>query len=894
MINTIDISGKWELFISENNRTSLPDNYNDSIILPDTLSDAAKVAENKNRDEGYLTDKYTFTGYAWFRRSCTLESDMTGLVSILTLERTRVSTLYIDGAEIGTCDSLCSTHRYDISSYMTAGTHEIVIRVANVGYKTGGGHMTSPDTQTNWLGIVGKMNIEIYPKSYISDVRVIASADGSLSVRGLVNGADNAVVTATVTAPDGIRVLKAHIISDGDTFESEFRLENAQLWDEFERNIYSLELRCGEDIFSTSFGFVTFSNIDRKLLINGSEAFLRGKHDGMIFPLTAYAPCDVNDWKERLKIAKSYGINHYRFHTCCPPDAAFTAADELGIYMEPELPFWGTIAAKGEDGYNEEEQDYLINEGIRIIKEFSHHPSFVMMSLGNELWGSRERLGEIIDVLRRENHSIFFTSGSNNFQFWPAEIPQEDFFAGVRLSRDRLFRGSYAMCDAPLGHIQTDKPNTAYDYDAIIRGENGSENEGGDTIQIQYGTGVKTVKLSAADGSYIPHKPVISHEVGQYDYFPDFDEMKMYTGPLVPRYLDIFRERLEEKGLYTQWRDFFEAVGAHCTQCYKDEIETALRSSELSGFQLLDLQDFNGQGVSLVGVLNAFMQSKGFITPEDWRGFCDSNVLLAKTKKYVFGAEEKPSVEILLSSYGKGKIKSGAVQYSLISDELDINGSVEFTSSDARLTSVGTFVPDFSGITKPQKAVLTLTMGELHNSYVFWLYPQTDVEITENGIKTVDDELIFTDSVENAKVLIASGKKAMVITDGSNAIENAYCADFWNYHMFRVISESMNKPVAPGTMGLLIDKNDKLLSAFPCEKFTTPQWYEAVTHSKADILDDTPDVTPIVQVVDNIERCHRLGMLYKKNGILHCSIRLWEAADVPEIKQLAKSITENF
>ena len=370
--------------------------------------------------------------------------------------------------------------------------------------------------------------------------------------------------------------------------------------------------------------------------------------------------------------------------------------------------------------------------------------------------------------------------------------------------------------------------------------------------------------------------------------------MKMYTGPLVPRYLDIFRERLEEKGLYTQWRDFFEAVGAHCTQCYKDEIETALRSSELSGFQLLDLQDFNGQGVSLVGVLNAFMQSKGFITPEDWRGFCDSNVLLAKTEKYVFGADEKPVIEIILSSYGKDKIKSGAVRYSLRSDELDINGSVEFTSSDARLTSVGTFVPDFSGITTPQKAVLTLAMGELHNSYVFWLYPQTDVEITENGIKTADDKLIFTDSVEKAKVLIASGKKAMVITDGSNAIENAYCADFWNYHMFRVISESMNKPVAPGTMGLLIDKNDKLLSAFPCEKFTTPQWYEAVTHSKADILDDTPDVTPIVQVVDNTERCHRLGMLYKKNGILHCSIRLWEAADVPEIKQLAKSITENF
>ena len=71
---------------------------------------------------------------------------------------------------------------------------------------------------------------------------------------------------------------------------------------------------------------------------------LRGKHDGLIFPKTGYAPTDVNEWLRVLGIAKSYGINHYRFHTCCPPDAAFTAADLLGIYMEPELPFWGTIA----------------------------------------------------------------------------------------------------------------------------------------------------------------------------------------------------------------------------------------------------------------------------------------------------------------------------------------------------------------------------------------------------------------------------------------------------------------------------------------------------------------------------------------------------------------------
>lgn len=895
MIKTIDISGKWELFFSEEPQDALPVSYSDDIILPDTLSHAGKTPLNKNKEDGYLTDMHAFSGYAFFRRNITFDEEAAGLKAFLKLERTRISTLYIDGNKLGSCDSLCGTHSYDISEYMTAGVHEVVICVSNIGYKTGGGHMTSPDTQTNWLGITGRMAVDIYPAEYIYGVRITTGADGTLAVKGSLAGrSDSDTVDLSVISPDGIRVLAASITADGDAFEAEFKINGAKQWDEFEQNIYTLILSYGKDTYTSDFGFVSFGSQGRKLLVNGCESFLRGKHDGLIWPLTGFAPCDVKSWTERLKTAKSYGINHYRFHTCCPPDAAFTAADKLGIYMEPELPFWGTISAKGEEGYNEEEQQYLINEGIRIIKEFSHHPSFVMMSLGNELWGSRERLGEIIDILRRENHTIFFTSGSNNFQFWPAEIPQEDFFTGVRLSRDRLIRGSYAMCDAPLGHIQTDKPGTSHNYDASIRGESGTENSTGDTMQIQYGTGVKTVKVNAADGSYIPCKPVISHEVGQYDFFPDFDEAKLYTGPLKPLYLDIFKERLDEKNLFSQWRDMYQAVGAHCTECYKNEIETAMRSGELSGFQLLDIQDFNGQGVSLVGILNALMESKGFITPEKWRSFCASSVVLAEFDSYVCCAEKPSEIKFLLSSYGKNKIESGTLHYSIKSEETDISGSIDFTSGDERLTVIGTITADFSCITKAQRAELNINAEGLSNSYTLWLYPKNEISVTDSGIYTADDEVLFANSARQAKELISKGKKAMVITGGENSTENAYCADFWNYHMFRIISESMNKPVAAGTMGLLIDNGDKLLSDFPCEKYTTPQWYEAVTHSRADILDDCPDIIPVVQVVDNNERCHRLGMLYRKDGILHCSIRLSEAADAPEIKQLAKSILNNI
>ena len=165
-----------------------------------------------------------------------------------------------------------------------------------------------------------------------------------------------------------------------------------------------------------------FSTEGMEFRINEKPVFLRGKHDGMVFPLTGAAPTDTESWIKTLKTAKDYGINHYRFHTCCPPDAAFTAADLLGIYMEPELPFWGTIHAENEEGFNKEEQEYLISEGYRILESFGNHPSFVMFSLGNELWGSPERMNLILKNYKEFDSSRLYTIGSNNFQFYPTIV----------------------------------------------------------------------------------------------------------------------------------------------------------------------------------------------------------------------------------------------------------------------------------------------------------------------------------------------------------------------------------------------------------------------------------------------------------------------------------------
>lgn len=124
--------------------------------------------------------------------------------------------------------------------------------------------------------------------------------------------------------------------------------------------------------------------------------------------------------------------------------------------------------------------------------------------------------------------------------------------------------------------------------------------------------------------------PVISHEVGQYVFYPDFSEIPHYTGPLKPRNIEAMREKLERAGLYGEHEAFFRQTGHLAVDCYKREIETLLRSREVSGFQLLDLQDYTGQGTALVGVLNAMMENKGLISAEEWREFCAGTVVLGE------------------------------------------------------------------------------------------------------------------------------------------------------------------------------------------------------------------------------------------------------------------------
>ena len=349
------------------------------------------------------------------------------------------------------------------------------------------------------------------------------------------------------------------------------------------------------DQYLQDFGMRDFKTNGTHFTVNGQKIFLRGTLECCIFPLTGYPPTDVKSWHKVLQTCKDYGLNTIRFHSWCPPEAAFTAADKLGMYFHIECSSWANQGTALGDG--SEIDRYIYNESDRIIEAYGNHPSFCMLAYGNEPAGNKqsEYLGKLLTYWKSKDNRRVYTSAAG----WPF-IPENDFNLSPEPRIQRWGEGLKSI-------INGQPPRTDFDYREYVS------------------------KFTV---------PVVSHEIGQWCVYPDFKEIAKYTGVLKATNFEIFRETLTENHMGDQAEDFLMASGKLQALCYKADIEAALRTPGFAGFHLLQLHDFPGTGDSTCRDPNAFFESKGYITPEEFRMFCNQTVPLARMKKLIYRNNE--------------------------------------------------------------------------------------------------------------------------------------------------------------------------------------------------------------------------------------------------------------
>ncbi|HRR16040.1 MAG TPA: glycoside hydrolase family 2 TIM barrel-domain containing protein, partial [Bacteroidales bacterium] len=811
-----------------------------------------------------------YSGVAWYQKEVNIPADWNNKKVTLFLERCHwETTLFVNGKKAGTCNSLATPHIYDLTGFLRVGKNMLTVRVDNriiipIGVNS---HSISDHTQGNWNGIAGEISLRVSSPVSIDEVRIFPDIEGKkarvvvnidipagLEFRGRLTMRAESMNSA---AKKKLRKISKNITAGMENagFIFEYPMgNNPQLWSEFNPALYSLTVELKDkrgktlDTRKEIFGMREIKSSGTRLELNGKPIFLRGTTECCIFPLTGYPPSDTASWLRVMRILKEYGLNHMRFHSYCPPEAAFIAADITGIYLHVECSSWANQGSS--IGYGGPVDSFIYQEGDRIIKEYGNHPSFCMLAYGNEPAGRNQNqfLGNLLKYWKSIDNRRVYTSAAG----WPV-IPENDYNL---IPDPRIQHWGEGLKSV----INSLPPNTMFDFRDVVSKYN---------------------------------IPVVGHEIGQWCVYPDFKEIPDYTGILKPTNFEIFKETLENNGMGNQAEDFLMASGKLQVLCYKADIEAALRTPGFAGFQMLQLHDFPGQGTALVGILNAFFKSKGYVKPEEFRMFCNETVPLARMEKMIYRDGEQFKASIEIAHFGREPIKQATI-ISCVKDKNSIIRSDSITIDElpvGNCIGVDTLSMELPGFTRAQKLTLEVRIknSDFVNRWDFWVYPSEiepvagDVHITEK----IDD---VTRSVLN------NGGRVLLLTHGKVAhgrgaeVAVGFSSIFWN--------TAWTRGQAPHTLGILCDPHHPVFNHFPTEYHSNYQWWDPVTHSQAMKIDGFPEtMKPLIQLIDTWFENRRLALAFEAkcgNGkLLVCSINLKDSLDSrPVTKQLLFSMLE--
>ena len=853
---TIDLQGSWEFAIGDSTQ------YNDYVMLPGSMLTNGKgndvtvdtrwtgstydssyyfnpyMAKYREADNlkfpFFLTPEKHYVGRAWYKRSIYVPRDWRRQHITLFLERPHIeTTVFVNGRQVGRQESLSTPHQYDVTPFIVPGERNtIAIGVYNGIEHVGVGqdsHSVTDQTQGNWNGIVGRMELRAQSQGrYIRQVRL-----HPYPFNGIVQ------VELTVDGDDGIYGEVAEVIVQREGNDSAaivgryFDLtrnhsilnmpvgNEVALWDEFHPNLYRIAITVGGDYYETTFGMREMTTEGRQLMINRRPLFLRGTVENCCFPETGYPPTDVQSWLDILGKCKAYGLNHVRFHSYCPPEAAFEAADKLGMYLQPEGPSWPNHGVKLRAG--QVIDDYLLEESKRIVDAYGNHPSFVMMAAGNE------PAGNWVAYCRD----------------WVKEMRDYD---ASRLYCGASVGGGWAWDDGSEYHVKGGARGLDWDHHAPSSDDDYYQ-------QILF-------PRNYPDS--VPNEtPVIAHEQGQWCAFPDFKEIPQYTGVYKAKNFEIFRDLLRDNGMASQAEKFLMASGKLQTLCYKYEIERNLRTKDYAGFQLLGLSDYSGQGTALEGALNVHWREKGYTSAKEWTEFCSPIVPLARFPKFVYTTADTLVVPLEAYSAFYGDIKELRNTFYVCDDSLKVMAGGQVSVRGLPLgknTDLGTVCIPLEGFAAPGKYTLYVNIaGQIRNHWDFWVYPE---EVKSEEVKS--EELLVADSLDSKAVaILKKGGKVLLTAAGKvrlgNDVVQHYLPVFWNTSWFKM------RP--PHTTGAYIDNTHPLFRyGFPTDDWSNLNWWELLNKAQVMNLMEFPaDYQPPIQPIDTWHVSRKLGMLVEAN-----------------------------
>lgn len=884
------LAGMWQVRLQDGSRweAQLPGTLDENRIgYPDTGKNEwhpeAKIGKD-DETEGQstviatrFTRKYTYEGEAAFTRRADWEPQP-GKRAFFMAERARSLQLFVEGTKAPCTQpgTLSTPWSFEVTGLLKKGSELTVLSDNSypglphddIVYSSA----ATDETQTNWNGLLGELCLYDTENIFLSEVTVLPE-DGGLTVRVVIDaGNGQAAVCSPVEQLVSDRKMRLTLESDAlaKTWSEEINVEpcgrtekiirglgtaeHVCRWDLEEGNLYELKATLEADFCTQKtvlFGIRSFGdNGNGRLALNGRTIFLRSEANCGEFPETGHPPMTVPEWTDVLERYRSYGVNCVRFHSHCPPEAAFTAADRIGMLIQPELSCWNP-----ENAFETEESfRYYKTELEQIIRQLGNHPSFVMLTFGNELQTKETgwaRMKEMLKMAHQLDATRLYANSSNYFYGQKGCDPESDFYTSSDFCGEMIRGASAGMA----GHINRQYPNARTDYSQTMK-----------KLRETY------------------QKPVFSFEVGQFEVLPDFSELEKFHGISLPANLERVRKRAEQTGILNQWDKYVEASGALSQLCYREEIEAVMRTEELSGISLLGLQDFPGQGTALVGMMDSHLEPKpyAFAAPEAFRAFFTDQLPLVLLERYTYEAGETLRAQVKIANYGKSELK-GETRWTLTDDSgLCIkSGLLPFVCCRAGgLTTVGELETSLDISDKAACLTLSAELGEAKNSWKIWVYPAQNPVCPESVYETRHFD-------EKVKSVLDAGGCVYLAPDSTvdqlpASVQAQFSTDFWSVGTF---------PQQSGCMGQLIDAKHPLFSNFPTKSHTDWQWW-AMANQRAFILPGPAEA--IVTEMDSYAFMRPMAQLLEgrcgSGKILISSMGLHQLQQYPEARALLGAV----
>lgn len=878
--NNQSLSGSWQFKLDPEDK-GLKENwqgtsFTDHITLPGTTDEAHYGEKTSGSDFGILTRAYKYYGPAWYSREIEIPSEWNGKRIRMELERVLwESRVFVDGKEVSVQDALSTPHYHDLG-YLSPGKHRLTIRINNdLIYNIGDkGHVYTEYTQSIWNGAVGRLQLKAVEAVHFSNPQVFTKVSPcTLQVTDTIMNTSAKKVDTRISwqlteresgAVVFSRITEQLLQKGANVLDFQAAMPaGIKLWNDVTPNLYRLKVTVQDkkktyDTREIEFGFREVTSSKSKIQINGKPVFLRGNLDCVHFPLTGYPSCKVEDWERIFRIYKDYGLNHVRFHSWCPPEAAFVAADRIGIYIQAEtiwIDWWMSVEQKERKemdtkghpqglGKNPSADRYVKQELHRMINAYGNHPSFVMQCIGNELGNSDfEVMESWIKPLRaKDSRRLYAVSTARKI------MPVDQYMVTHYIDKLGATRGLRGGA------------STAWDFEDVYSQSN---------------------------------IPILSHEIGQWPVYPKWEEIKKYTGVLKARNLEEFREQARKNRIEEQNGEFVAASGALNQIMYKYEIESFLRTPSCAGIQLLSMQDYQGQGEALIGWLDVFYDSKGITTPEQFRAHHDTTVTLLRMPKYVWENKEPFTAEMQLAHYGTEDLQDGLYwKIKDVNSNLVASGETASRRWPVGSSELGGKIScDLSQITTAQK--LTVEVGlqgrAIANRWNIWVYPS--VNTSADRQKESTGTVYVTDRMDAAciKHLENGGKvllQAAALGTEETCDKISYYPLYWSLTFFP--GQGKN------TIGMVVRDKHPLFAEFPTDSHSDWQWQSVYKDARAFYINDYPEAyKPIAQPVDDFHRNNKLAAIFElkvgKGKLVVCGFDLKDEKN-PVARQLKKSI----